>query len=407
MREGLTSGARVRWEDGELELRPRERFLPLLRAGVEAAPDRPEPRRRLARLLLQTEQLEELEELATPALDDPGADPEVLHCLGLGALATERPELALRALRRAVDLGFTHSLGALANVLRDLGRDDEALTAALQALELDPSNHSASGVVARILLERGERERLWSLCQEIRRGGGWGAYLPSAMAVCARTGEQHREVERLVGREAWFLRRDLGLAPEFSRRLAEELLDLMGTGDLPRRKASTGTGRRIDQLQVVARTNPVVAELFAALRAAIEEYLAEREDALADELLGQQLGGRLPDELSLGAWALAMRGDGHEEWHMHPSGWLSGVYYVEVPDMTASAAEHPGAIDFGPFPFTGVEEVPSWPPWRIAPRTGEMLLFPSSYAHRTWPTGVDEDRIVVAFDVLAAHPAEA
>jgi hypothetical protein len=39
------------------------------------------------------------------------------------------------------------------------------------------------------------------------------------------------------------------------------------------------------------------------------------------------------------------------------------------------------------------------PHWRVAPEPGMLLLFPSYYAHSTRPTGVDEARICIAFDV--------
>jgi tetratricopeptide (TPR) repeat protein len=405
MTTGSPAGTRVRWAAADqLEQRPRERFLPVLRAAVEAAPERPEPRRRLARMLLAMELFDELEELVMPELDDPGADGETLHCLGLGALATSEPDLALRALRGAVDRGYTASLGALANALYRLGRYDDAVAPGLRALELHPSDYSAGSVVARLLLERGEPERLWSACNGVRSRGDWCAYLPSALALSAQTDEQHREVERLVGRDRWVEHRDLGLPPEVNRRVREELLGLMGSGELPRRKASVGRGRRINQLHVLARTNPVLAELFDVLRATVEDYVSAREDALADPELAESMGGRRPDVLAFDSWALAMHDDGHEEWHLHPSGWLSGVYYVDVPDTSASAAPHPGEIEFGPFPFAGVAYAPAWPNWHVRPRTGDVLLFPSFYGHRTWPTGVADPRVVVPFDVLRAGP---
>jgi hypothetical protein len=44
-----------------------------------------------------------------------------------------------------------------------------------------------------------------------------------------------------------------------------------------------------------------------------------------------------------------------------------------------------------------------FPSWTVAPRSGDLLLFPSYFAHRTWPTGVATPRISVAFDVMPAE----
>jgi tetratricopeptide (TPR) repeat protein len=373
----------------------------MLQMAVATAPDRSDLKRQLARVLLQAERFQELEELALPMLDDPAGDPEVLHCLALGAIANERHEVAQRALERAIALGHAPSSGALANLLYRLGRHQEALEAGLRALERDPGDFYAAGPVARVLLARGERMRLWSLCQEIRSRGGWGAFIPSAMALAAQTDEQHREVERLVGREVWFDERALGLERQLNERLAKALLGLMGA-TLPQRKASTGSGRRIDQLQRATHTDEVLAQLFEALRSAVLSYGAERESALAASEWCP-MGPRRPSALRFDSWAIAVNRDGHESWHMHPSGWLSGVYYVRVPETSASREPHAGEIEFGPYPFAA-DAAAGWPRWRIRPGAGQLLLFPSSYGHRTWPTGVDEQRIIVAFDVLAGDP---
>jgi hypothetical protein len=42
--------------------------------------------------------------------------------------------------------------------------------------------------------------------------------------------------------------------------------------------------------------------------------------------------------------------------------------------------------------------------WRrmVRPRIGALILFPSSYAHRTIATGREGSRISIAFDVIRA-----
>lgn len=54
-----------------------------------------------------------------------------------------------------------------------------------------------------------------------------------------------------------------------------------------------------------------------------------------------------------------------------------------------------GAIEFGLYTFG--QEAKTLRPSRWG--AGAGLLFPSYFAHRTWPTGVGDLRICVAFDV--------
>lgn len=97
-----------------------------------------------------------------------------------------------------------------------------------------------------------------------------------------------------------------------------------------------------------------------------------------------------------------MERGGHERPHFHPSGWLSGVYYVKVPKAVPPMPnEKAGWIEFGRPPehldSGGLYEVRL-----VEPREGMLLLFPSYFFHRTIPTDCDEERISVAFDVISA-----
>ena len=95
------------------------------------------------------------------------------------------------------------------------------------------------------------------------------------------------------------------------------------------------------------------------------------------------------------------------DWHVHPDGWIGGVFYVEVPKRTLDQGvpEAGGAIQFGPLPvgggpFTGAKEQRT-----VAPKVGELLLLPSYVSHRTWPNVSEERRTCVAFDVAPAPEA--
>ena len=111
-----------------------------------------------------------------------------------------------------------------------------------------------------------------------------------------------------------------------------------------------------------------------------------------------------PGHVRFNSWASLLHGDGHQRWHIHPDGWISGVYYVDLPKLQRDDGGREGDIEFGVFPFNNeMPNVDSYC-WRIKPEAGTMLLFPSYYAHRTWPTEVSDWRLSIAFDVIPSAP---
>jgi uncharacterized protein (TIGR02466 family) len=109
---------------------------------------------------------------------------------------------------------------------------------------------------------------------------------------------------------------------------------------------------------------------------------------------------RCPADVRLSVWGVIMHEGGHQVPHIHPSAWLSGVYYVEVPDIVRDDdPAHAGWIEFGRAPGDiHVRADPSVHVFR--PIAGKMFLFPSHFYHRTVPLPAGGRRISIAFDVM-------
>ena len=109
----------------------------------------------------------------------------------------------------------------------------------------------------------------------------------------------------------------------------------------------------------------------------------------------------------IAAWAILTEEERYHGWHIHQAGWISGVYYVEVPDIDRERDERAGVIEFGPYPFAGDDDPLRPYRWLVRPEPGLLVLFPSYFGHRTWPTGLPDTRICVAFDVRPLDRAAA
>jgi hypothetical protein len=386
----------------ELTTRSREDIGNLIRAAHRADPGHGATSRRLARYLFKTDALEELVRQFACTPSAPNADPECLHYLGLAALSLGDDVLAESALKRAVESGHAASIGAWARLLKNTDRRAQAYAVASRRLEQCPTDDWASQVVFEILLADQRHAELWELCQRLLTSGNWCARIVSAMALAARSPPEVAFVRRLTDRDSWVEHEALDLDPAWILQLSHGLKEMNGWTPLPRLKATVGSGRRIEEIHRIARIagNPQLQTLFELIRAKVANYIDARAALLGSSGDGHPMKGTQPDEITLESWGIAVNGEGHEGWHVHPDGWLSGVFYLEVPDLSGTHAPRAGQVEFGPYPLGPAHDAAAWPGWTVQPRSGDLILFPSYFAHRTWPTHVHEERVCISFDVL-------
>ena len=101
-----------------------------------------------------------------------------------------------------------------------------------------------------------------------------------------------------------------------------------------------------------------------------------------------------PYKKNIYGWHVILKQHGHQNAHIHPSGWLSGVIYLKV---VPPFDKNEGAIEFG---LNGENYFDINSPKLIhQPKLGDIVLFPSSLHHRTIPFSTSTDRIIVSFDL--------
>jgi tetratricopeptide (TPR) repeat protein len=139
--------------------------------------------------------------------------------------------------------------------------------------------------------------------------------------------------------------------------------------------------------------DPAIQAFFAVIDAPIRAYievLAARDDVLGRRVSG---GYRYSD-----AWSVLLRPGGHHVDHIHPLGWISSAFHVELPEAVEDG--HQGWLKFGEpglttSPVLGAERF-------VKPSAGDLVLFPSYMWHGTVAFGGQSPRLAIAFDVLPA-----
>jgi hypothetical protein len=94
---------------------------------------------------------------------------------------------------------------------------------------------------------------------------------------------------------------------------------------------------------------------------------------------------------------------GYQIPHIHPAGWLSGVYYLQVLEASPERPQE-GWIEFGR-PDPALAGSTDSTTRLVRPEAGTMVLFPSYFYHCTLPFEIPGPRISIAFDVMP-DPAE-
>lgn len=142
------------------------------------------------------------------------------------------------------------------------------------------------------------------------------------------------------------------------------------------------------------------APAIRAFRGALDGAIATYMSSLPDDPDHPHIAAK-PKGYALDAWANILHAEGHQDGHIHNLGWLSGVYYVEVPpSVRDDDADHQGWIEFNR-PGYGIPDNGRATVQRLRPVAGMIALFPSYVWHRTVPFGGTGERISVAFDL---HP---
>ena len=136
-----------------------------------------------------------------------------------------------------------------------------------------------------------------------------------------------------------------------------------------------------------------------AFRTLVEEAVDRYRKAMPEEPSHPFLAD-IPDRVRITAWGVILDEGAYQVPHIHPSAWLSGVYYVALPlALGADDDGTAGWIEFGR-PYWDFR-IRAEPETRlIEPEEGLMLLFPSYMFHRTLPFDGSGERISIAFDVL-------
>ncbi len=368
------------------------------------------------------------------ALELDPANPATHNNLGVVLQKSNRAREAVASFRQAIALrpGYAEAYVNLCQALRVLGDLDEAIAVGRQAVEVNPGHCQTHDCYGSALSRAGEfddavaafrtalsidetfRPSQINLAKTyIKQGcpdqaletldrclGFYPGNTEALATKCVALNElgDRESLDELMNFTDLIAKEDIGarLEPEqlatFNTALAEHVKG-HPTLTFEPEKNSTKGGFQSGNLAVEPK-GPI-ARLEGLIGEAVNAYVRERVGRIRHPFLA-----KIPSETSPRLWGVILKSQGHQMPHIHSSAWISGCYYLKVPDAISEASEGwPGWIEFGcPHPRLGAKSEPMVT--RVRPAEGLMLLFPSFFYHATVPFASEDDRISIAFDVI-------
>jgi tetratricopeptide (TPR) repeat protein len=323
-------------------------------------------------------------------------------------VAREAPDddaIALKYAQKAFALA--NGAGEQAQTLADIGKIQKrvgqiaaARESLFQSLQLDPHNKDACKRLAALDLDEGRFDTLADWSAGLADAGVGHARLHAARVLAEAARGDIAMAQHYAGYAT--LNHALHLSPPagwddiaaFNAALAQELLGHRGMR-YERYGSASNYSWRIDAL--ARPETPLVRLLQQKIADEVQSHVRQLAVSTHRWLAEK------PESATVRNWCVITEGDGFEGWHVHQFGWLSGVYYVQIPDEIAQGSDDGGCIGFGlPEDIVGDVAAQAYGVTKIRPEPGLMLMFPSHTYHRTYPHGGPGKRICVAFDI---HPA--
>lgn len=314
----------------------------------------------------------------------------------------ERWAPAADAFRQALALapdgaGFR---SGLARCLARLGDMDLALFEHDRAVSLAPRDATVRACQCAALLEARQPERASQAVQVARELAPDDQYVLALQGLVWRVMGDPREswlndIDRLV--RVVDLEPPAGFASmaDFNAALTQELeslhKDVAAPVDQTLRKGTQTLGDIFEQ------GHPLVDLLKARIAEAIDAHIR----SLPEDPTHPFLKRRASSWQFTDSWSSRLGQGGFHTNHVHPHGWLSSAYYVQVPEAAADPERREGWLQFGEPDFDAglVEPVRR----RVQPKPGRLALFPSLMWHGTTPFADPSPRMTIAFDVMPGH----
>lgn len=287
------------------------------------------------------------------------------------------------------------ALCEVANEARQEGKFSKSCDLYKQALELRPGDFSVMAGYAKAAISNNRFEDAHALLQAgLNQAPNNQLLLALVATLLRKMGRDHRQ---LYNYDAFVKAYDLS-PPEgytdmtaFNTALKARLDQLHVYKAAPiNQTLKSGSQTELDLALI---DDPILQSFFKAVDEPIRNYIDGLDNNPHHPLSRRRgKGYRIS-----GAWSIRLAQDGHHINHVHPMGWLSSAYYVDLP-TSVNESNREGWIQFGQ-PNLNIDlDAEHF----VQPKVGRLVLFPSYMWHGTIAFKGPDTRLTLPFDVVPA-----
>ena len=327
------------------------------------------------------------------------ASPILPSAKGDQLLLLDRPAEAAESYRRALRLKPDHiaahiGLGRALSAAGDIDAAIEEFEAARKMIRDDPDFDTAFAYAA---LRAGEPHKAHQLAVRATASAPGHQAALAVLCLCYRVLNDERE-EALSGHQRFVQIFDLeppagyDSIASFHAALRAHLEPLHGQTKEFFSQTLRGGTRTVED--IFELHHPLRDGLKQRIAQAVARYIGAMPENSDHPFLSRRQSGAFRFS---GSWSSRMCGGGFHVNHIH-NGWISSVYYVDVPEIAADATGHQGWLKFGEPPAD--LNFPDAIRRLVQPKPGRLVLFPSYLWHGTVPFNSDETRMTIAFDAV-------
>ena len=283
----------------------------------------------------------------------------------------------------SINPNFANAYRNLANLFYLIGEFQNAKECFEKAIQIKPGNVHVSNGLLKSLYEMDDKSILFNELDSITKEGKMNAVIGSIFS--------RAEVKYGVKKENPFcndplhfvLKTDLTEKYDFKNMIVNCVDNILKNNYLSKRTQTLITNGYQTAGNLFMNEDFNTEEIQRIIHAEIEKYRLKFKDSKEGFL------NNWPTNYSLAGWLISMKKGGKLKAHIHDRGWLSGSIYVNVPPkLQTNSGNLVVCID-----ENGNKK-------SIDVVNGSLCLFPSSLLHYTIPFEADEERIVLAFDMI-------